>query len=270
MTHTSRNPWASRTIVLLSMMLVLPIARVAAAEDVGWVAALEGTAEVQRGGAWGPLAQGDVVQLGDHVRTAAASRAKLLFRDDSVMTLAERSELVVDEQVAGAAPTSSFTLLLGKVRAIVNDRYSAKGAEFEVKSPTAIAGVRGTSFIAGYDQGRDETQVVGLEHTTAVQSASDPNGAKKVLVGPGQSTTIKRGSVPSLPVKLPAAAIRGLTGETSVSAQGKGNGAPNTTAEPRIPRRPGQRAESQQGHVIDQPLPVIKATPVPPPPPPVR
>jgi len=270
MTQTSRNPWASRTIVLLSMTLLLSIARVAAAEDVGWVAALEGTVEVQRGGAWGPLAQGDVVQLGDHVRTAVASRAKLLFRDDSVMTLAERSELVVDEQVAGAAPTSSFTLLLGKVRAIVNDRYSAKGAEFEVKSPTAIAGVRGTSFIAGYDQGRDETQVVGLEHTTAVQSAADPAGGKKVLVGPGQSTTIRRGSMPSRPIRLPDASVRTLTGETSLASQGKHAGAPNTTAEPRVPRRPGERAESQQGRVVDQPLPVIKATPVPPPPPPVR
>jgi hypothetical protein len=147
----------------------------------------------------GPLAQGDVVQLGDHVRTAAASRVKLLFRDDSVMTLAERSELVVDEQVAGAAPTSSFTLLLGKVRAIVNDRYSAKGAEFEVKSPTAIAGVRGTSFIAGYDQGRDETQVVGLEHTSGaarpIRTAAGAGGAR--AVDHHQARPM------SLPVKLP-------------------------------------------------------------------
>ena len=271
MTHTSRrNPWLSRAIVLLSMVVALG-ARVAAAEDVGAVAALEGTAEVPRGGALTPLAAGDVVQLGDHVRTAAASRAKLLFRDDSVLTLAESSELVVDEQVAGAAPTTSFSLLLGKVRAIVNDRYSAKGAEFEVKSPTAIAGVRGTSFIAGYDKGSDETQIVGLEHTTVVRSAADPNGNKKVMVGPGQSTTIKRGSMPSLPIKLPDAQIRTLTGQTTAKGQGNNKGgAANTTAEPRVPRREGERVETPAGRVVDQPIPIIKKGPVAPPPPPVH
>ena len=270
MTHTLRNPWASRAIVLLSMLVLLG-ARTARAEDVGWVAALDGTAEVGRGGAWTPLAQGDVVQLGDHVRTAAASRVKLLFRDDSVLTLAESSELVVDEQVAGAAPTSSFSLLLGKVRAIVNERYSAKGAEFEVKSPTAIAGVRGTSFVAGYDPRRDETQVVGLEHTTWVHGTADPTGSHKVLVGPGQSTTIKRGSVPTRPHALPAAEIRNLTGQTTAKGQGnKGKGAANTTAEPRVPRREGERVETPAGRVVDQPIPIIKKGPVAPPPPPVH
>jgi hypothetical protein len=255
---------------LLSMFMLLT-ARAAVAEDVGWVAALEGTAEVQRGGAWTPLAQADVVQLGDHVRTAAASRVKLLFRDDSVMTLAEGSELVIDEQVAGSAPTSSFQLLMGKVRAVVNDRYGAKGAEFAVTSPTAIAGVRGTSFIAGYDPGRDETQIVGLEHTTVVRSAADPNGNKKVLVGPGQSTTIKRGSMPSRPIRLPDASVRTLTGETTAKGgQGKHAGAPNTTAEPRVPHRPGERAGSPEGRVVDAPIGEIKKGPLAPPPPPVH
>jgi ferric-dicitrate binding protein FerR (iron transport regulator) len=264
------KPWSGRAIVLL-LMATLVVARAAAAEDVAWVAALDGTAEAQRGGAWTALAQGAAVQLGDHVRTATASRLKLLFRDDSVLTLAERSELVIDEQVAGVAPTSSFSLLLGQVRAVVNDRYSAKGAAFEVKSPTAIAGVRGTSFIAGYDQSRDETQVVGLEHTTAVRSAADPTGTKQVKVGPGQSTTIGRGKMPSLPIKLPASAIRVLTGKTTASAQGKGKqaGAPNTTGEPRAPHQANDRAESPQGRVVDQPIGVIKKG-VAPPPPPVR
>jgi len=103
MTYASQARGSSRMAVLL-VMATLFVARAAAAEDVGWVATLEGTAEVQRSGTWSGLAQGAALQLGDHVRTAAASRVKLLFRDDSVLTLAERSELVVDEQVAGAAP----------------------------------------------------------------------------------------------------------------------------------------------------------------------
>ncbi|HWP64515.1 MAG TPA: FecR family protein [Candidatus Limnocylindria bacterium] len=269
MTHASIARWSSRASVLLVSAMLL-VARPAAAEDVGWVAALEGTAEAQRGGQWIPLAQGAAVQLGDHVRTGAASRMKLLFRDDSVLTLAERSELVIDEQVAGAAPTTSFSLLLGKVRAIVTDRYSARGAAFEVRSPTAIAGVRGTSFIAGYDGDRDETQVVGLESITVVRGLVDTTGTRQVRVGPGQSTIVRRGAVPSSPVKLPASAVRVLTGETTASVQRRSDGGANIVAEPRLPRHPGERTGSQEGRVVDQPLPVIRKGPIAPPPPPVR
>jgi hypothetical protein len=145
------------------------------------------------------------------------------------------------------------------------------GAVFVVMSPSAIAGVRVTSFFAGYDQGRDETQIVGLEHTTVVRSAADPNGNKKVLVGPGQSTTIKRGSMPSRPIHLPAASVRSLTGQTTAKGgQGKRAGAPNTTAEPRVPHRPGERAGSPEGRVVDVPVGEIKKGPLAPPPPPVH
>ena len=266
MTHAPTNRGLGRALVLL-LMASFVMVRAAAAQDVGWVAALEGTAEVQRGGNWAALAQGGAVQLGDHVRTAAGSRVKLLFRDDSVLTLGERSEIVIDEQVAGEAPTTTFSLLLGKVRALVSDRYSAKGAEFEVKSPTAIAGVRGTSFLAGYDQSKDETQVVGLEHTTAVRSVLDAVGAKGVLVGPGQSTTVGRGKMPSVPTKLPQTTIQSLTSQTTAGGDGKGAGAPKTQGEPRLPGDAGDRAGSPEGRTVNQPGSAGKGPLLPPPPP---
>jgi hypothetical protein len=267
MTHTSNRPEARRTIVLL-VMAMLAVARVALAEDVGWVAAVDGTAEVQRGGAWTALAQGATVQLGDHVRTAAASRLKLLFRDDSVVTLGERSELVIDAQMAGAAPSSSFSLMLGKMRAVVADRYGASGAKFEVKSPTAIAGVRGTSFFASYDKDRDETQVVGLESITAVRGVADTTAAREVKLGPGMSTIIGRGKTPSLPVKLPGAEIQSLTTQTSTQAKGPGDA--KGAADPRLPRQPGARDGSPEGRVVDQPVELLRQRGVQPPPPPVR
>jgi hypothetical protein len=267
MTNTSHGTKAGRTIALLIMTAAIAAAPAAAA-DVGWVAAIEGTAEVQRGGSWSGLTQGAILQLGDHVRTAAASRAKLLFQDDSVLTLGESAELVVDESVAGGAPTTSFSLLLGKMRAVVNERYSAAGAKFEVKTPTAIAGVRGTSFVAGYDKNKDETLVVGIEDTTAVRSLAQGAG-NEVLLWPGQSTVVGRGKVPTRPVTLPASAIDGLTRETTTADRGKDAGTPGA-ADPRLPRRPGERDGSPEGRVIDQPVDLLRNRPVPPPPPPVR
>ena len=146
---------------------------VRADEPVGHVAAIEGGAEALHSGttAWAPLAAGDGILLGDRLRTLADGRMKLLLRDDSVLTLGASSELTIDEQVVGTqAPASRFGLAVGTLRAVVTERYGTPGARFEVETPTAIAGVRGTGFIASYDAAKEQTVVVGLFDTTFVRS----------------------------------------------------------------------------------------------------
>jgi len=261
-------------IATLVGVLVLFAALGARAEEVGAVAEIEGQAEVMRAGSteWAPLKPGDAVQLGDQVRTPAGSKLKLLFRDDSVLTLAPNSQLKVDESVVGTAPVSSFSLFMGAIRAVVTDRYGAQGARFEVETPTAVAGVRGTGFITAYDATREETTVLGLVDTTGVRSKIDPGGAREVRIGPGQMTTVGRGSYPVRPVATPDNTLRSFTGSTEVrgakpGAQSKGQ----TGGDPRIPKRAGQGALSPEGQVdqvVDQPQ-QQKGGKVRPPPPPV-
>ena len=251
-----------------------------AAEQVGAVAALEGRADALRqGGDWTALAAGDPVMLGDRLRTAAAAKLKILFRDESVLTLAASSEMTVDEQVAGAAPKSSFSLLVGTVRAVVTDAYGASGSHFEVETPTAIAGVRGTGFIANYDATKDETVVVGLFDTTTVRARTDARALHAVVLGPGQATAVKRGALPLTPSPMAENLLRNLTEGTNIPAgapaeKGLGRGA-GANAEPRVPKRPGAAAQSQEGRVVDQPIGVYEqkggaGKPPPPPPPPPR
>ena len=76
----------------------------------------------------------------------------------------------------------------------MTERYGASGAHFEVETPTAIAGVRGTGFIANYDASKDETVVVGLFDTTTVRSRADTRALHAVALGPGLATAVKRGS----------------------------------------------------------------------------
>jgi len=263
-----------QTIAMLVLMLALFVAPGVRAEDVGAVAEMEGQAEVLRASAagWTALKPGDAVQLGDQVRTAAGSKLKLLFRDDSVVTLAPGSVLKVDQQVAGTAPVSSFSLLVGTVRALVTDRYGATGAKFEVQTPTAVAGVRGTGFIAAYDEKREETTVIGLSDITGVRSKMDPGGQREVRVGPGQMTTVGRGNYPMRPSATPEGTLRSFTGSTEV--RGAKPGVPGKGAkggDPRLPKRAGQGAlspEGDVGQVVDQPG-LNKPGGVKPPPPPV-
>jgi hypothetical protein len=252
-----------------------------AVEPVGSVAALEGRAEVQHADstAWAALAAGDGVFVADHIRTLEDSRLKLLFRDDSVLTLAASSELTVDEQAGAAAvPASRFELLFGTLKALVTERYSQPQAKFELETPTAIAGVRGTGFIATYDQRADETLIVGLFDTTLVRAVNDPKAAREVRLGPGESTRVRRGAYPLEPTRLPAGTLRGLDQATSVGP-GKGGGGSSlpsaktlhrSTPEPRLPTSPGEGNAPQQG-TVDQPLQQLERSPrgVAPPPPPV-
>jgi len=271
-------PRFRRSLALLLLLACAALAR--AQEKVGSAAALEGKADVLHKGAteWTPLAAGDPVFVGDQLRTAADSKLKLVFREDSVLSLAANSTMVVTEQTAAPAPVSSFSLMLGTLKAIVTEKYSEPRARFEVETPTAIAGVRGTGFIATYDPTQDETLVVGLYDTTRVRSTSDAKGAHAVNLGPGNATRVRRGQFPLAPKALPQEQLRGLEGATALAAGGTSpqrefapaqRSASPDSAEPRKPQRAGDNAITNEGQVIPH-IPKGHGQKPPPPPPPVR
>src|SRR5262245_772776 len=55
---------------------------VAHAQEVGTIAAMEGTAELGRGGAWAPAHIGAAIQQGDELRTSRPGRLRVVFQDD--------------------------------------------------------------------------------------------------------------------------------------------------------------------------------------------
>jgi hypothetical protein len=265
--------------LLLAVAAGTPPAR--AEDDAGAVAAVEGQAEVLHAGAagWTPLAVGDPVRRGSQVRTLADSKLKLLLNDDSVLTLAASSQLTIDDQVIAPAPTSRFSLFLGSVRAVVTERYGTPGAQFDMETPTAVAGVRGTAFIASYDADADETVVVGLADTTLVRARIDEAGAKAVAIGPGETTTVRRGNYPLQPTVMPDDVLRGFGAATAMvgggrSPAGAAQGQPQRSRQTgsRTPEDLRDRGSSPEGAVVDQPIGELRdkgRTKPPPPPPPL-
>jgi FecR-like protein len=204
------------------------------------------------------------------VRTLADGKVKLLFRDESVLTLGPASTLTVDEQTAGAAPASRFSVL-GSLRAVVTERYAKPGARFEVETPTAIAGVRGTGFITRYDASADETTVVGVFDTTLVRAKGDASGAHEVRLGPGEATTVGRGSYPLGPTHVPDDVLRDLSAATTLTGATGAPGGGAGEIEPSA-KRPRENAAAPQ-QIIDQPVGLLNrgarpGGPIAPPPPP--
>jgi hypothetical protein len=184
---------------LLTMALRVP------AQEVGTVAAVEGTAEIERAGVRTPAQNGAAITLGDQLSTGRPGHLRVVFEDDSLLTLDDDSSVTVDEHVfnpaAGGNVRSLVGLLRGKVAAVVSDYYHRAGARYEIKTRNAVAGVRGTEFSISYDPHSDVTEVVGISGVVSVHSAVDPS-APGILVTASEATTVVAAEPPSMPRRL--------------------------------------------------------------------
>ncbi len=186
---------------LLLPLLLLATASAAVAEDVGTVAATQGVAEIGRGGAFTAAAVGATVQLGDELRTGPDGLLRVVFRDESVVDLANGTSLTVDTQVydpAASRFSSLLKLATGKARALVGSLYGTPGASYEIQTPTAVAGVRGTTFLIEYDPARLATDVIGIDGRILVRSLTERLD-DTVYVTANEATTVGRGLAPTRP-----------------------------------------------------------------------
>lgn len=194
-----------RRLRTLGCLIVLCISCIGAvrAQEVGTIAELEGTAEIERGGTRLPATAGMSVQLHDEIRSGHPGRVVIVFQDQSVIALAEGSHLRIDEQVFNpnqGTVRSMLKLFKGKIRALVSDYYHQAASEYQLETPTAVSGVRGTDFIMTYDPDGEYSEVVGVSGRVEVHSSRKRNRAG-VFVSTRELTRIESGRPPS-PVRL--------------------------------------------------------------------
>lgn len=262
-----------RTQLLLAGTLLL-LGTVASAEDVGTVAATQGTADIGRGGTLTPAAVGQTVQLGDELHTGGDGQLRVVFRDDSVIDLSENSSLVVDRQVfdpSASSFSSLMRLVSGKARAFVSQYYRTPGAAYEVQTPTAVAGVRGTSFLVAYDPVHDNTDVIGIHGQVEVRSLT----GQTVFVTAHETTTVWRNEPPTPPEAvdkqrfhreiegLEQMSMGNIGGLAATHPLRAGGAVPAPDRAPSTSGTAGQNGRNQlrnTGDVVGQPLAVIGAT----------
>ncbi|HYD47410.1 MAG TPA: FecR family protein [Terriglobales bacterium] len=185
------SPLASRLAALALAALCLTAAPAVA--RVGNIATMEGTVEIGRGGGWRPAALGADIEQGDVIRTGRPGRVRIVFQDNSVLKVGDGSELVISESVydPGKTGSSVLNLVRGKARSIVSDYYKDPSARFEVRTATAVSGVRGTDFVVAYDDSEGVTSVVGITGLVTVAASQRPDRAP-VVVRSRQTTSIGR------------------------------------------------------------------------------
>lgn len=170
---------------------------------------VKGKAEVQRAGerAWRPAELQMAVNPGDKLSTEAGAELEIRLDDGSVLKLKDKSLLELDAMEKQAKPLTTITSLklgLGKLLGCVR-KLSSRESKFEVTTPTAVAGVRGTVF-AVFAEG-DSTGLDVLQGQVAVAGQL---GAEK-LVGEKQSTVVAKRDSARSPVPMTAAKIAFMT-----------------------------------------------------------
>jgi len=203
-----QNPFrAFGAMILLICLFALPssplIRAAGAAESIGKITAAEGKVDILREGALPAVAAkaGDGVFLKDIIRTKSDSKAEILFTDGSVLKLAQRSRIDLSEYVSGNK--GLVKLSRGKVEAIVPPKLD-KGTEdmqkakrFEIHTPSAVAGVRGTDYIVFHD--RYTSGVVVKEGIVYVYNPKFPDIV--TVINEGSSITVPFNAPPMSPAK---------------------------------------------------------------------
>jgi len=159
-----------------AIALALLAAGPALAEPVGFLGVVEGEVEVRPGGtgSFTAAAIDREISVGDAIRTGRDSLAKLVLKDDSVITIDEETELVIDHYVlgSGASEPSRVSLLSGHVRTKVGEAFGGT-TRLQLHTPTAVIGVKGTEWLTWYLSQQEITYVCVLSGIVTLES-SDP------------------------------------------------------------------------------------------------
>ncbi len=124
----------------------------AEAQLAGKITKVEGRVDILRAGAAAVAVKvGDAVNVGDVLRTKSDGKAEITFIDQSVMSVGPKSRLGIDEYLykpEDEKRAASLKIYRGRTGfQIPKPVYPAEGSKFEMKTKTAVAGVRGTEGI---------------------------------------------------------------------------------------------------------------------------
>lgn len=133
-----------RYCLIISLLLIATLSW--SADDKAIVSYMEGAVSKSRDGKdWKPLSKGDALTEGDSIKTGAKSRLELTLFDGSKVRFSEGTNFKVDALMFKEEESSlGIDVFFGKAWAKVSK--GKKGSRFEVKTPNAVAGVRGTIY----------------------------------------------------------------------------------------------------------------------------
>lgn len=217
----------------ISLFIVTLFFGFIAKADYGLFMVVKGDVKVQKADAAPtPAKVGLKVAVGDMIISAADSRAKIVMSDRNVINITPLTKIKIEKYATGANKNVELNLTEGKIRTNVEQEYDGEKSKFLIKTPTAVAGVRGTQFITSFDVKRDLTEVVTLKGTVALTSLNST--MPPVLVNKGQGSSVAKDGAPEPPKVIPADVLKQLDRDSDGKDRGDGKGSKGGGGDKRI------------------------------------
>jgi hypothetical protein len=184
------------TAVVAASIFMLPSGALAQAARAGVVTTLHGTATVVRASAPepAPLRFRDDVFVRDRIVTGERSTVRILLGGKAVVTVRERSTVTISETPA----TSTVQVDAGKIAVAVARERMRPGESVEIRTPNAVAGVRGTIVIAevspapaaGGGVTSSFTLLTGIVDVSRLDAATGRVSQHRVTLNPLQTISV--------------------------------------------------------------------------------
>lgn len=159
--HPLREMKAMRrnSIFLFFLAGLIILATDSAAMDkeqiIGHVAELSGSVDIKQAKQvyWAKASLNMEVYFGDNIRTGDDGRGLIRLVDDSIVQVQPNSHIVLNTIISPVEKKNSILLFFGRIWNKISKK-ALRRKVFEVQTPTAVCGVRGTDFeTASYDDG---------------------------------------------------------------------------------------------------------------------
>ena len=154
---------------------------------------------------------GEELIYGDTVKTGAGALAHVMIGDDDAVLVRENSVFTLQ----GEPEKILLNFKIGEFLIGLRKKLE-KGQSFRVRTPSAVAAVRGTLFWGKTDTAKTTT-FAGFGHAIAVTAKG-----KTVIVNAGQTTTVALAAAPADPSvhAIPVSYLDGFQVEDSLSGLG--------------------------------------------------
>ena len=197
-------------ILLLTIGLAFPFPIFSAM--IGEFAVVNGDVTVKRAGKVIKPKAKDKVETLDFIQTGKNSNARVVLSDDTAMALGPNSRLEMKQfTVQGGKTTGLFSVPAGLVQTNVA-KALGPGSKFEIQTPTAIAGVRGTAWLTLVEiaaQSAAKSSFYALNQSIFVMSPAFP--AQVATIAAGNFTVVAAGVAPTVAAAFAPAVVTGLT-----------------------------------------------------------
>ncbi|MGE0762317.1 MAG: FecR domain-containing protein, partial [Bdellovibrionales bacterium] len=135
-------------------------------EQIGQIKVVEGKAWLKLpDGSKLPVGVGHALHERDSLQTDKAGKVFVEFKDGNLIQVQNDTVVKVSEyEMAEEKRKAVIELLKGQLRNQVKQKYNGQTTTYQVKTKTAVAGVRGTDFVVTYQEGeRVETVIKTIE-----------------------------------------------------------------------------------------------------------